>query len=154
MTISGNGFAAGATAWYAAPSGLVARIIVAGGRDGATGSYVYRTTAESLGIHMDGTTNNDPQATFGHDAVLCFSFLYPFYGVQRETVGAAATTIQALVSAIARFPLVGDLMARHGGPGPRDLPVASMWPGERPAACGDRARSPPRACRLRGRWRG
>jgi hypothetical protein len=215
----------------ATSGGLVARIIVAGGRDGTTGSYVYRTTAESLGIHQDGTTdtawtdeapvfahargyyallttqdrnetpfppppdqapcgdcgdgggviqltgpttvasaanvvtgepvylvavmgddafqasgntgrsdfescpvdlttghlvagcgvtggttwvvqtNDDPQATFGHDAVLYFSFLYPFYGVQRETVGTAATTIQALGSAIARFPLIGDLAA-------------------------------------------
>lgn len=215
----------------AASGGLVARILVAGGRDGTTGSYVYRTSAESLGIHMDGTTdgawtdeapvfahargyyallttqdrnvtpfppppeqppcgdctgviervlssvlglsaaasppavlggepvyviaalgddafqvsgntgrgdfescavdmatghlaadcgagsgttwvvqtNDDPQSTFGHDAVLYFSFLYPFYGVQRETVGAAATSLQILGSAIARFPVVGDL---------------------------------------------
>src|SRR5678815_4187279 len=38
-----------------------------------------------------------------------FSFLYPFYGVRSETVGAAASTIQLVGSAIARFPLVGDL---------------------------------------------
>jgi hypothetical protein len=220
----------------ATSGGLVARIIVAGGRDGTTGSYAYRTTAESLGIHQDGTTDaawtdevpvfahargyyallttqdrnttpfppspdqapcgdcpviiertwpamvastvaslstraadvvtsepvylvavmgddafqasgntgrsdfescpvdlttghlvascgvtggttwvvqasDDPQATFGHDAVLYFSFLYPFYGVQRETVGTTATAIQALGSAIARFPLIGDLAA-------------------------------------------
>jgi hypothetical protein len=38
-----------------------------------------------------------------------FSFLYPFYGVKSETVGAAASTIQLVGSAIARFPLVGDL---------------------------------------------
>lgn len=215
--------------------GFVARIIVAGGRDGATGSYVYSTTAESLGVRADGTTeaawidetprfshartyyallttqdrnetpfppppeqppctdcggvllladlfglapvssaavaapsepvylvatlgddafsvssntgrndfesclvdpasghlaadcgvtggttwvvqtNNDPQATYGHDAVLYFSFLYPFYGIQRETVGATGATIQLLGSAIARFPLVGDLAAVVAG---------------------------------------
>jgi hypothetical protein len=211
----------------AASGGLIARILVAGGRDGATGSYVYRTTAESLGIHQDGTTdpawtneapvfahargyyallttqdrnetpfpppptqapcgdcggvierrlagigpapaapaapgvaggepvyivaalgddafsaanntgrkdlescpvdmttghlasdcgvaggttwvvqtNDDPQNTFGHDAVLYFSFLYPFYGVQSETLGAAGSTIQIVGSAIARFPV-------------------------------------------------
>jgi hypothetical protein len=215
----------------AASGGLVARIIVAGGRDGATGSYVYRTTAESLAIHADGTTdpawtdeapvftharayyallttqdrnvtpfppppaeppcgdcgggvifrvlspllaslaapapepvyvvavlgddafqvssntgrsdfeacpvdmttghlvpdcgvaggtwivqnNDDPQSTFGHDAVLYFSFLYPFYAVQRETVGAAASAIQILGSAIARFPLVPDLTTVTAG---------------------------------------
>jgi hypothetical protein len=209
----------------AASGGLVARILVAGGRDGATGSYVYRTTAESLGIHQDGTTDpawtdeapvfahargyhallttqdrnetpfpppptqapcsdcggilerrplasigpapaapgvaggepvyivaalgddafsaasntgrkdlescavdmttghlasdcgvaggttwvvqssDDPQDTFGHDAVLYFSFLYPFYGVQSETVGATGSTIQIVGSAIARLPV-------------------------------------------------
>ena len=220
----------------AASGGLIARIIVAGGRDGATGSYAYLTTAESLGIHQDGTTDaswadetpvfshargyyallttqdrnqtpfppppeqapcsdcgvlelfglaprpaataatapgvaggeqvyvvaalgddafsatsnagrsdfescpvdmatghlvadcgvaggttwvvqtsGDPQATFGHDAVLYFSFLYPFYGVKTETVGAAASTIQLISSAIARFPLVGDLAAVVAG---------------------------------------
>ena len=212
----------------AASGGLTARILVAGGRDGTSGSYVYRTTAESLGIHADGSTdaswanetpvfaharayyallttqdrnvtpfppppdkppcgdcggviertvsglaapavavtggeqvyviaalgddayaassntgrddfescavdmatghlasdcgvnagttwvvqsNDDPQDTYGHDAVLYFSFLYPFYGVQRETVGAAAATVQLLGSAIARFPIVSDLMS-------------------------------------------
>lgn len=220
--------------------GLVARIIVAGGRDGTSGSYAYRTTAESLGIHMDGTTdatwtdetpvfthargyyallttqdrnitpfppppdqppcgdcgvvierkiarvlaaltgnpvisapavaggepvyliaalgddafqvsqntgrsdfescpvdmttghlvancgvngsttwivqtNGTPQSTFGHDAVLYFSFLYPFYAVQRETVGAAATSLQLLSSAISRFPLAGDLASITAG---------------------------------------
>jgi len=37
--------------------GLVARILVAGGRDGKTGTYQYLTTAESLGIHDDGTVD-------------------------------------------------------------------------------------------------
>lgn len=220
----------------AASGGLVARIVVAGGRDGASGSYVYRTSAESLGIHQDGTTDaawtdevpvfshargyysllttqgrnqtpfppppaqapcsdcgvlefgrlgpaaaapassasavtggeqvyliaalgddtfsasgnagrndfescpidmttghlapdcgvtggatwvvqssTDPQATFGHDAVLYFSFLYPFYGVKTETVSATGAAIQLVGSAIARFPLVGDLMAVAAG---------------------------------------
>jgi hypothetical protein len=228
-----------------ASGGLVGRIIVAGGRDGAGGTYAYRTTAESLGIHADGTTDaawtdetpvfahargyyallttqdrnetpfpppppetpcsdcgggdgggvilrtlsaalapattnsvtrtasvaaaepvylvavlgddafqvtgntgrndfescpvdlitghlvancgvaggttwvvqtsNDPQGTYGHDAILYFSYLYPFYGVQKETVGATVTTIQVLGSAIARFPLVGDLMTVAAG---------------------------------------
>ena len=217
-----------------ASGGLVARILVAGGRDGATGSYTYRTNAESLGIHQDGTTDaawtdeapvfahargyyallttqdhdqtpfpqppeqapcsdcggiilrtlswlglapdapavaggepvylvaalgddafsassntgrgdfescpvdmatghlvadcgvaggttwvvqssDAPQSTFGHDAVLYFSFLYPFYAVQRETVGASASTIQLIGSAIARFPLVGDLASVVAG---------------------------------------
>ena len=35
---------------------LVARILVAGGRDGAGGTYSYFTSAESLGIYQDGTT--------------------------------------------------------------------------------------------------
>ena len=211
---------------------VLARILVAGGRDGTTGSYVYRTTAESLGIHADGTTdatwtnetpvfanarayyallttqdrnvtpfppppdqppcgdcggviertlsglfapavavtggepvyviaalgddayaassntgrddfescavdmstghlmadcgvasgttwivqnNDDPQSSFGHDAVLYFSYLYPFYAVQRETVGAAGTALQIVGSAIARFPVIGDLATAVAG---------------------------------------
>lgn len=222
----------------ATSGGLVARIIVAGGRDGASGSYTYRTSAESLGIHQDGTTDaawtdevpvfshargyyallttqgrnrtpfppppeqapcsdcgilqlgqlgrlgpvaaaapapsavtggepvylvaalgddafsvsgnggrndfescpvdmatghlvadcgvasgttwvvqssTDPQASFGHDAVLYFSFLYPFYGVKSETTGAVGAAIQLVGSSIARFPLVGDLMTVVAG---------------------------------------
>lgn len=216
--------------------GLVARILVAGGRDGATGSYAYRTSAESLGVYQDGTTDaswsaegpgfahargyyallttqnrnetpfppppeqppcndcggillrtvtsdalaaapsgpavtggepvyivaalgddafsttgntgrsdfescavdmatghlaadcgvtsgttwvvqssDDPQASYGHDALLYFSFLYPFYGVKSETVGAMASTIQLVGSAIARFPVVGDLASVAAG---------------------------------------
>lgn len=216
-----------------ASGGLVARIIVAGGRDGTTGSYVYRTSAESLGIHQDGTvdaswtdeapvfnhargyyallttqgrnqtpfpppseqppcsdcgvleigqlgptpaaavpavtggepvylvaalgddaysvsgnagrndfescpidmtsghlaadcgvtsgttwvlqSSTDPQATFGHDAVLYFSFLYPFYGIKTETLSATASAIQLVSSSIARFPVVGDLLTVVAG---------------------------------------
>ena len=50
-------------------------------------------------------TSNDPQSTFGADAVLYFSYLYPFYGIARETVGTLTTTIQHVSSAIGRFPL-------------------------------------------------
>ncbi len=39
----------------ATSGGLVARILVAGGRDGTGGTYAYRTSAESLGVHVDGT---------------------------------------------------------------------------------------------------
>ena len=58
--------------------------------------------------------NNDPQATFGNDAVLYFSFLYPFYGVARETLGGTTTVIQHVVSAIGRFPVL-DLTTVTGG---------------------------------------
>ena len=60
-------------------------------------------------------TNDDPQSSYGHDAVLYFSFLYPFYGIKTETVGSLASTIQLVGSAIARFPLVGDLMSVVAG---------------------------------------
>ena len=207
----------------ATSNNLVARIVVAGGRDGTSGTYSYLTTAESLGVYMDGTldtswtnetpvfaharayyallttqdrnttpfppgpdqppcgdctqviqrrpswmidaarllppnvdstepvyliavmgddafaatnnsgrndfeacgvdattghlscgttwvvqTNNLPtgDATFGHDAVLYFSFMYPFAAIARETLGTTpGETIQFLNSAIGRFPL-------------------------------------------------
>lgn len=222
-----------------ANNNMVARIIVAGGRDGTTGTYTYHTSAESLGIYADGTTeatwsaeapvfaharayyallstqnrnvtpfppppteppcsincgqviqrvvaslpfgwsmtaavgrviakvastepvylvavlgddafqasankgrndfesclvdpitghlaadcgvtnastwtvqdNNVPNgsASFGMDAVLYFSYLYPFYGVSSETVTAIASTIQIAANAVSRFPLVPDL---------------------------------------------
>lgn len=41
----------------ATSNNLVARILVAGGRDGTGGAYTYHTTAESLGVYMDGTTD-------------------------------------------------------------------------------------------------
>jgi hypothetical protein len=53
-------------------------------------------------------------ATFGEDAVLYFSYLYPFLGVQRETVANPGTAIAILVNSIARFPLV-DLTAVTNG---------------------------------------
>ena len=59
--------------------------------------------------------NNAPHASFGHDAVLYFSYLYPFYGVQSETLSATGTTIQFVLSAIARLPLVPDLSTVVGG---------------------------------------
>ncbi|MDB4954785.1 MAG: hypothetical protein JWO36_2354 [Myxococcales bacterium] len=229
----------------ATSGGLVARIIVAGGRDGTGGTYTYRTSAESLGINMDGTTeaawtnetpvfaharayyallttqfrnetpfppppepppcgncgqviqrtlgilgvsgalqntvathpttianlvgtepvyivavlgddayaassnagrndfescpvdmttghlvancgvtggtswivqtSTDPHSSFGHDAVLYFSYLYPFYGVQTETLSATGTAIQLVLSSIARFPLAPDLTMIVGG---------------------------------------
>ena len=49
-------------------------------------------------------TNNLPQgsATFGHDAVLYFSFLYPFAGAKTEQIGSP---IQLVNAAIGRFPV-------------------------------------------------
>lgn len=206
----------------ATSNGLVARILVAGGRHGANGAYTYHKTAESLGIFEDGTmettwsiegsefsfarayypllttqdrnetpfppppeeptddgdappvlktkrttwlttlrsgvvakvagnepvyvlaamgddsftasqnqgrndyesclvdqetgrlacgatwivqTPQDPIATFGHDGVLYFSYLYPFYGVSRETVGTTHTILH-VASAIGRYPIL------------------------------------------------
>ncbi|HEX3474448.1 MAG TPA: hypothetical protein VHT91_05370 [Kofleriaceae bacterium] len=59
-------------------------------------------------------TSDDPQSTFGHDAVLYFSFLYPFYGVQRETVGAAVLARSRLIRQLDAFaglhaPRIGAL---------------------------------------------
>jgi hypothetical protein len=67
----------------------------------------------------NGTTwivqsQTDPHATFGADAVLYFSYLYPFYGVASETLGGAQTSIQLQLSAIGRFPLL-DLTMIVGG---------------------------------------
>lgn len=48
---------------------LVARILVAGGRDGTSGTYAYRTTAESIGVHADGTLDaawSDEAPVFAH----------------------------------------------------------------------------------------
>jgi hypothetical protein len=218
----------------ATSGGLVARILVAGGRDGTGGTYAYRTTAESLGVHVDGSVdaawfdetptftnarayyallttqdrNNTPfppppepcldcnmaiqapvmtglvhalatmvglpsgvianvvsaepvyviavmgddafaatnnagrsdfeacgvdattghltcgthwvvqtnsapagNATFGEDAVLYFSYLYPFAAVARETSGNPGTAIQHLNAAIGRFPLLDLVLA-------------------------------------------
>lgn len=56
----------------ATSSNLVARILVAGGRDGTGGTYTYRTTAESLGIYADGTTDatwTDETPVFAHARV-------------------------------------------------------------------------------------
>jgi hypothetical protein len=53
-------------------------------------------------------TNSEPVGTpsFGHDATLYFSFMYPFAGISRETVGSPGTTIQFLNAAIGRFPVL------------------------------------------------
>ncbi len=59
-------------------------------------------------------TSNDPQSTFGQDAVLYFSYLYPFYAISRETLGGTTTAIQFLNSAIGRFPIL-VLTAITGG---------------------------------------
>jgi len=56
----------------------------------------------------------DPLGTFGHDAVLYFSYLYPFYAIARETLGGATTAIQFVNSAIGRFPVL-DLTMITGG---------------------------------------
>lgn len=53
-------------------------------------------------------------STFGHDAVLYFSYLYPFMGIARETLGGAVTSILHVSSAIERFPLVDLMMVTAG----------------------------------------
>ena len=204
----------------ATSNNLVARIVVAGGRDGTTGTYVQHRTIESIGLYADGTTdaaweiegsqltharayfallttqqrnetpfppppeappcgdcggvifratpaasttdgapiyvvaamgddafaasnnagrsdfeacqvdtatgrlacgatwtvqtNDDTQSNFGHDAVMYFSYLYPFYAIQRETVGGAQTSIQLINSAIGRFPLLDPAAVING----------------------------------------
>lgn len=186
----------------ATSSNQVARIIVAGGRDGSGGTYAYHGTAESLGVFVDGTTdaawavetpvlnharayhallttqnrnvtpfppsndgvagsepvfvvaamgddafsaiNNqgradfeacgvdlttghlacgatwteqtqvDPHRTFGADAVMDFSFLYPFYGVATETLGGAQTSIQFQLSSIGRYPIFDPATITNG----------------------------------------
>jgi hypothetical protein len=108
-------------------------VIAALGDDAyAASSNTGRNDFESCAVDMatghlmadcgvtSGTTwivqNNDaPQGTFAHDAVLYFSYLYPFYAVQRETLGAAGTTLQIIGAAIARFPVIGDLAAAAAG---------------------------------------
>lgn len=59
-------------------------------------------------------TQNTPVATFGADAVLYFSYLYPFYGIARETLGGMTTAIQFVGSAISRFPLLDLTMITNG----------------------------------------
>ncbi|HSN29845.1 MAG TPA: hypothetical protein VLT45_26340, partial [Kofleriaceae bacterium] len=54
-------------------------------------------------------------ATFGHDAVLYFSYLYPFAAIARETLTTTpGELIQFLNAAIGRFPL-NDLTAITNG---------------------------------------
>ena len=60
----------------------------------------------SCGATWTVQAQNDPQSTFGQDAVLYFSYLYPFYAIARETLGGTTTAIQFLNSAIGRFPVL------------------------------------------------
>ena len=80
------------------------------GRDDFEACGVDAVTGHlSCGASWVVQSNNLPagDATFGEDAVLYFSYLYPFAAVGRETVGnPVGTTIQLLNSAIGRFPLV------------------------------------------------
>jgi hypothetical protein len=52
-----------------------------------------------------------PQQSFGIDALLYFDYLYPFYGVSRETVGALGSSRTFLKAAISRFPVLDPATA-------------------------------------------
>ena len=75
--------------------------------DGVTGRLACTTTWT-----VQNPTNSI--ATFGHDAVLYFSYLYPFMGIARETLGGVTTVIAHVNAAIERFPLV-DLATTVAG---------------------------------------
>jgi hypothetical protein len=82
------------------------------GRDDFEACSVDQVTGHlSCGASWVVQTNNLPtgDATFGEDAVLYFSYMYPFSAIRTETVGAPGDTISLLASAIGRFPLVADL---------------------------------------------
>jgi hypothetical protein len=49
--------------------------------------------------------DDDPHATFGADAVLYFSYLFPFYATNRETITAGGSSRTHISSAIGRFPV-------------------------------------------------
>lgn len=71
----------------------------------------------SCGTQWTVQNNNLPtgDATYGEDAVLYFSYLYPFAAIARETVvDPFGSTILFLNSAIGRFPLL-DLAAVTNG---------------------------------------
>jgi hypothetical protein len=57
---------------------------------------------------------DDPKSSFGNDALLYFDYLYPFYGVNRETIATDPSTRTFHNSAIGRFDL-DDLAAITGG---------------------------------------
>jgi hypothetical protein len=46
-----------------------------------------------------------PQASFGMDALLYFDYLYPFYGLSRESVTTTGATRQLNEASISRFPV-------------------------------------------------
>jgi hypothetical protein len=51
-------------------------------------------------------TSNDTKKNLGADALLYFSYMYPFNGVSSETVNATPSTRTLHSSAIGRFPLI------------------------------------------------
>jgi len=75
------------------------------GRDDFEACLVDAVTGHLACSQWQVQGDTDPQQTFGMDAVLYFSYLYPFYGVNRETTGAP-TTRTFLSSAIGRFPVL------------------------------------------------
>lgn len=54
-----------------------------------------------------------PQASFGMDALLYASYLYPFYGLSRESIGATGATRQLIEAAIARFSVVDPVLVTN-----------------------------------------
>lgn len=99
---------------------LVARILVAGGRDGAGGTYTYRRTAESLGVFKDGTTETswyDETPVFANARVY-----YPLLTTQDRNItpfppgnepppcGDCTTVIQRTTSSLEFFLPVMDTL--------------------------------------------
>ncbi len=87
-----------------------------GGRNDFEACLVDSTTGHlACGASWAVQTSNAPTggATFGEDAVLYVSFMYPFAAVARETLSTVGTTIQHLNSAIGRYPVL-HLMTATG----------------------------------------
>lgn len=61
-------------------------------------------------VQTGGTT---PQNSFGMDALLYFDYMYPYYGLSRESIGAGGVTRSLQTNSIARFPL-NDLTSATG----------------------------------------
>lgn len=59
-------------------------------------------------------TNNDVRNNYAADAVLYFSYMYPFYGVGRETISTVPSTRQLVSAAIGRHPIVDLTMVQNG----------------------------------------
>lgn len=75
------------------------------GRQDYEACLVDPVTGRLVGTTWVTQTNNDTQRNYGADATLYFSYLYPFYGVGRETVATVPSTRSLLSSAIGRHPV-------------------------------------------------